>query len=39
MALPLDVSGHVGQLVTPLVIWIAVPFAFGLWRSVRRNVS
>ena len=34
-----DVSGHVGQLVTPLVIWIAVPFAFGLWRSVRRNVS
>ncbi len=24
-----DVSGHVGQLVTPLVLWIAVPFAFG----------
>ena len=34
-----DVSGHVGQLVTPLVIWIAVPFAIGLWRSVRRDVS
>jgi ABC-type transport system involved in multi-copper enzyme maturation permease subunit len=34
-----DVSGHVGQLVTPLFIWIAVPFAVGLWRSVHRNVS
>jgi hypothetical protein len=34
-----DVSGHVGQLVTPLVIWIAVPVAIGLWRSVRRDVS
>jgi ABC-2 type transport system permease protein len=34
-----DVSGHVGQLVTPLLLWIAVPFAVGLWRSVRRNVS
>jgi hypothetical protein len=34
-----DVSGHVGELVTPLFIWIAVPFAVGLWRSVHRNVS
>jgi ABC-type transport system involved in multi-copper enzyme maturation permease subunit len=34
-----DVSGHVGQLVTPLLLWIAVPFGVGLWRSVRRNVS
>lgn len=34
-----DVSGHVGQLVTPLLLWVAVPFAVGLWRSVHRNVS
>ena len=34
-----DVTGHVGQLVVPLLLWIAVPFTVGLWRSVRRNVS
>ena len=34
-----DVSGHVGQLVVPIVIWVAIPLTIGLWRSVRRNVS
>jgi ABC-type transport system involved in multi-copper enzyme maturation permease subunit len=34
-----DVSGHVGPIVTSLLIWIALPLAIGLWRSVRRNVS
>lgn len=34
-----DVSGHTGQLVVPLVLWVALPFAIGLWRSARRDVS
>jgi ABC-type transport system involved in multi-copper enzyme maturation permease subunit len=34
-----DVSGHAGQLVSALALWIALPFAIGVWRSVRRNVS
>jgi hypothetical protein len=34
-----DLSGHVAQTVTPLLLWIALPLAVGLWRSVRRNVN
>jgi ABC-type transport system involved in multi-copper enzyme maturation permease subunit len=34
-----DVSGYVGPIATNLLIWIVLPLALGLWRSVRRNVS
>lgn len=34
-----DLSGHVGPTLTPLVLWIGLPLAFGVLRSLRRNVS
>jgi ABC-type transport system involved in multi-copper enzyme maturation permease subunit len=34
-----DLSGHVGPALTALGLWVALPLAIGLWRSVRRNVS
>jgi ABC-type transport system involved in multi-copper enzyme maturation permease subunit len=34
-----DVSGHVGPTLAPLALWIGLPLALGLLRSIRRNVS
>jgi ABC-type transport system involved in multi-copper enzyme maturation permease subunit len=34
-----DLSGHVGQTLTPLVLWIGLPLVLGILRSLRRNVS
>lgn len=34
-----DVSGHVGTIVSALLLWIGLPLALGVVRSLRRNVS
>ena len=34
-----ELEGQGWQTLTSLVLWIALPLALGLWRSVRRNVS
>ncbi len=34
-----DVSGHVGPILTSVALWVVLPLAAGVWRSLRRNVS
>ncbi len=34
-----DLANGVGPVVTSIALWVVLPLALGLWRSVRRNVS
>ena len=34
-----DTSGHWGQILVSIAVWIALPLAFGCWRTVRREIK